>query len=900
MVLRVVVERVLVERRAGGMSTGPSSGAQPQSPSGFRSRDARGLRLPPLARLVHATVVLAAVGGTIAAVTLGAGVESADWVAFALLTACAATAQLFSVRLGRNHAFHTAVLFVAAGALLLPPELVVLMVVAQHLPDWIKERYAASIQTFNIANFAVNALAAWATAQAILHFSSAGRAQWALAGFAAAAVLVCTNHFLLATMLRVARGHSFRDSGLFSSASLATDLTLAGLGVALAALWEANPWIAPVLLAPIVLSQRSLTSLGLVRESEERLRAIFDSAAVGTALLDRDGRMIAANRALESLLGYGAAELAELPLRALTHPDDAAGELDLHAELLDGKRDEYRLEKRFIAKDGRAVWANVAVGLVRNADGHAEYGIATVEDITERREAEHAVRDSERRYRELFEHANDMIVIVDLDWRVVSVNSAFEHVLGYTREEARGMSMAELLTPEAQETARRQRDLKLSGGAERTTFEAEHVTKDGRRVLLEVSSRVLRENGEPVAIQGFARDVSERRRLEEELRQAQKMEAVGRLAGGIAHDFNNLLTAIGGYGGLALDRLKVGQTVERRDLEEIVRAAKRAAELTGQLLAFSRKQILQPKRVDVNELVRDLTRMLTRLIDADIEIRTDLERDLSAVKADPAQLEQVLLNLVVNARDAMPDGGRLTIATETVDVDGSGDDETVLPGRYVVLSVRDTGTGMDEDTRARLFEPFFTTKEVGKGTGLGLAMVYGFVKQSGGFVTVDTAPEQGTSFHIYLQPLDVEPFETGTLEPSAASSTPGSEVVLLVEDEEIVRKLIRQMLEQSGYRVVEARDGEEALRLAGDGLEHADLLLTDAVMPKLGGPALAERMAEAFPTLKVVFMSGYTEEAIVKDGVLRPGTRFLQKPFTAAQLERSVRSALDGTERAAA
>jgi len=774
LVVGLVVVGLLVERRSGGMTTGSAS------PSGFRSRDARGMRLPPLARLVHAAVVLTAVGGAIVAVTLGGGVESADWVAFALLTVCAATAQLFSVRLGRNHAFHTAVLFVAAGALLLPPELIVLMVVLQHVPDWLKERYAASIQTFNIANFAVDALAAWATAQAILHFSSAGRAQWALAGFAAAAVLVCTNHFLLATMLRVARGHSFRDSGLFSAASLATDLTLAGLGVALAALWEANPWIAPVLLAPIVLSQRSLTSLGLVRESEERLRAIFDSAAVGTALLDRDGRMIAANRALESLLGYSAEELAELPFRALSHPDDVAGELDLHSELLDGKRDDYRLEKRFVAKDGSVVWANVAVGLVRNANGHAEHGIATVEDITERREAEDA-----------------------------------------------------------------------------------------------------------------------RRRLEEQLRQAQKMEAVGRLAGGIAHDFNNLLTAIGGYGALALDRLQAGQPVERRDLEEIVRAAKRAAELTGQLLAFSRKQILQPKRVDVNELVHDLTRMLARLIDSDIEIRTDLERDLFAVKADPTQLEQVLLNLVVNARDAMPDGGRLTIATETVNVEDS-DDDAVPTGRYVVLSVRDTGTGMDEETRARLFEPFFTTKEVGKGTGLGLAMVYGFVKQSGGFVRVDTAPGQGTSFDIYLQPLEVEPLEVGAFEPAGATSSPDSEVVLLVEDEEIVRKLIRQMLEQSGYRVVEARNGEEALQLAGDSLERADVLLTDAVMPKLGGPALAERLAETYPTLKVVFMSGYTEEAIVKDGVLRPGTRFLQKPFTAAQLERSVRSALDGTERAAA
>jgi CheY-like chemotaxis protein len=370
------------------------------------------------------------------------------------------------------------------------------------------------------------------------------------------------------------------------------------------------------------------------------------------------------------------------------------------------------------------------------------------------------------------------------------------------------------------------------------------------------------------------------------------MEAIGRLAGGIAHDFNNLMTAITGYGELALQRLDSGHDPHRRDLEEIQKAADRATRLTRQLLAFSRKQVLQPVHIDLNEVVHDMEKMLARVIGDDVEIVTHFAPDLGGVQADRGQLEQVLLNLAVNARDAMPDGGVLTIETTNTDVDGySVADPGVVPaGHYVVLTVADTGTGMDDATRARLFEPFFTTKEVGKGTGLGLATVYGIVKQSGGFITVDSEPDQGAVFRIYLNRL--APTEA-VAERSAGAAPSGSETILLVEDDDAVREIATGILERNGYRVLAACDGVEALNELRETGEDIDLLLTDVVMPRLNGSALADRLVTERPPLKVLFMSGYAEAAIESDGTVRPGTDFIQKPFTASMLAAKVRDVLD-------
>jgi len=388
--------------------------------------------------------------------------------------------------------------------------------------------------------------------------------------------------------------------------------------------------------------------------------------------------------------------------------------------------------------------------------------------------------------------------------------------------------------------------------------------------------------------------MTERRHLEDQLRQAQKMEAVGQLAGGIAHDFNNLLTAILGSTQLLLHATPPGDG-RREDIEEIKNAGLRAAELTRQLLAFSRRQVLAPKVLDMNAVVSQMDKMLRRLIGEDVELVTQLARDLGPVSADPGQLEQVLLNLAVNARDAMPRGGRLTIETANVVLteEYSERHHRLPPGQYVLLAVSDTGVGMDEATQKHLFEPFFTTKEVGKGTGLGLATVYGIVKQSGGYIWVYSEPGHGTTVKVYL------PRVPGAAEPlPVAAATPelrrGSEIVLLVEDAAPVRSLARKSLESYGYTVLEAADGPAALDLAARHPRGIDILVTDVVMPGMSGRELAERLAPARPAMRVLYTSGYTDDAMVRQGVLRAGVAFLQKPFVPETLARKVREVLDG------
>ncbi|HWP34705.1 MAG TPA: response regulator [Thermodesulfobacteriota bacterium] len=388
-----------------------------------------------------------------------------------------------------------------------------------------------------------------------------------------------------------------------------------------------------------------------------------------------------------------------------------------------------------------------------------------------------------------------------------------------------------------------------------------------------------------------ARLRAQREALEAELQRAQKLEAIGRLAGGIAHDFNNLLTAITGYTELLLRRLG-GDDPVRRDLEQIAKAAERAASLTRQLLAFSRRQVLCPRLLDPATAVRNVAAMLERLVGEPIELVTCVEPDLGLVKADPAQLEQVLVNLALNARDAMPQGGRLTLEASSVTLDAarSGRDPALPPGRYVRLTVRDTGCGMDAETQAHLFEPFFTTKPLGKGTGLGLSVAYGIVTQSGGHIAVESAPGQGSAFSVYLPRADGADGEPA----GRREARRGSETVLLVEDEEVVRQLVREVLQQHGYTVLEARQGEEALELARGYAEPIDLLVTDVVMPRIGGCELARRLAEARPSLKVLYVSGYTGNALTCGDTPVEELAFLQKPFTPQALLAKVREVLDG------
>ena len=405
-------------------------------------------------------------------------------------------------------------------------------------------------------------------------------------------------------------------------------------------------------------------------------------------------------------------------------------------------------------------------------------------------------------------------------------------------------------------------------------------------------------NGEVDLFYTVSRDITERKLLEDQLRQSQKMEAIGQLAGGVAHDFNNLLTAINGYSSLALQRIEGNPTVKNY-LEEIKKAGDRAANLTRQLLAFGRKQILQPLAINLNEVVSDMNKMLRRLIGEDIQLAAKLDPDVGKVMADPGQIEQVLVNLIVNARDAMPRGGNLTIETRNVELDEDYGSKHVgvPPGKYVLLAVSDTGDGMSEDVRRRVFEPFFTTKEKGKGTGLGLSTVYGIVKQSGGNIWVYSEPDKGTTFKVYLP--QVEPKTRGPAEKAAeAAPRGGSETILLVEDEEVVRGLARRILEQAGYSVVEAGKADEALRFYEEHVGEIDLLLTDVVMPGMSGKELADQLKSQCPELKMLFMSGYTDEAIVHHGILDSSVEFIQKPFTPAGLIKRVRDVLDSNGRA--
>jgi two-component system, cell cycle sensor histidine kinase and response regulator CckA len=505
------------------------------------------------------------------------------------------------------------------------------------------------------------------------------------------------------------------------------------------------------------------------------------------------------------------------------------------------------------------------------------------------------VRASEERYRELVENAHDIIYSHDLEGNYMSINKAGELITGYTVQEALKLNFTDTIAPEFLQKAREMVKRKLAG--ERVTaYELEIIAKDGRRITVEVNTKLVYQDGVPVGVQGIARDASARKQLEDQLRQSQKMEAIGRLAGGVAHDFNNLLTAINGYSKLALQRLDDNSSI-RPYLEEVKKAGERAANLTRQLLAFGRKQILQPLPLDLNSVVTDMNKMLRRLIGEDIELTATLASDLKRIIADPGQIEQVLVNLIVNARDAMPTGGKIIIETANaqLDLEYTNHHVGVKPGNYVMLAVSDTGIGMNEETRARIFEPFFTTKDEGKGTGLGLSTVYGIVQQSGGSIWVYSEPNRGTSFKVYLPelPSHAEIREAHAKEDELLA---GSETVLLVEDDEVVRRLTQKILEQAGYKVLAATGGEEAMRLCSN--KHSiDLLLTDVVMPESSGKEVADRLSTLIPGLSVLYMSGYTDEAIVHHGVLDSNVKFIQKPFTPAALAKKVREILDANGR---
>lgn len=511
----------------------------------------------------------------------------------------------------------------------------------------------------------------------------------------------------------------------------------------------------------------------------------------------------------------------------------------------------------------------------------------------ERKRAEEKLLRSEESYRDLIENAHDIIYSHDLEGNYTSINAAVEHITGYTREESMQMNLSQIVVPAQLDRARDMIARKLRG-EKMTAYEVEILAKDGRVITVEINTKLVLQNGVPVGIQGIARDVTERKSLEEQLSQSQKLESLGRLAGGIAHDFNNMLTAINGYSEIILRKIGDSDPM-RKNIEEIKKAGIRAAMLTNQLLVFSRQQILQPEVIAINDAIAEISAMLERLIGEDIELATVFKASSGNVKADPGQLGQIVMNLAVNARDAMLNGGKLTIETDNVfvDQDYASQHVGVLPGAYVLLTVSDTGVGIPPELQERIFEPFFTTKEVGKGTGLGLATVYGIVKQSGGGIFVYSEVGHGTTFKIYL-PRVMEKSE-GPFPQTATKIEPtrGSETILLVEDEEQVRALSRQVLESYGYTVIEARDGIEALDVLESTGAHVDLLFTDVIMPRMGGRDLTEKLLTNMPDLPVLFASGYTGDTVVRHGELDTNVNFIQKPYSLDDLARKVRDLLD-------
>jgi PAS domain S-box-containing protein len=510
-----------------------------------------------------------------------------------------------------------------------------------------------------------------------------------------------------------------------------------------------------------------------------------------------------------------------------------------------------------------------------------------------RKRQEEALRASEARHRSLVESAVYGMYRSTLDGRFLDVNPALVQMLGYSSaDELLSVDMAREVYADPDQRAaviQAYNELGRLG-----TYELRWKRKDGHPITVRLSGTPFKnERGETLGFEMIAEDISERRTLEEQLRQSQKMEAVGRLAGGIAHDFNNLLTVIKGYSELMLDDLDQTDPL-RHEVDEIKKAADRAASLTRQLLAFSRQQVLAPKVLDLNLVVHNMDRLLHRLLGEDIDLFTVLEPGLGRVKADPGQVEQVIMNLAVNARDAMPQGGKLTIETANVDLDEAyaRDHAAVKPGRYVLIAVSDNGTGMPDKVKSRIFEPFFTTKEVGKGTGLGLSTVYGIIKQSGGYIWVYSEVGQGSTFKVYLPRVDVP--ADSPLSLSREPARRGSETVLIVEDEDGVRALVRQVLHKHGYNVLEARHGGEALLMCERHQGKIDMLLTDVVLQQMSGRELAERLLKLRPAMKVLYVSGYADDAIVHHGVLTAGMAFLQKPFTTEALARKIRYVLDG------
>jgi PAS domain S-box-containing protein len=649
--------------------------------------------------------------------------------------------------------------------------------------------------------------------------------------------------------------------------------------------------IIPAVVAPLVsyFVVRVLIHLDIAEEalrtSEEKYRLVVENANQGIVVV-QDGIPKFVNPKIVETSGYSTDELTSRSFIEFIHPDDRALVAERHQKRSKGEKLPDTYPFRIIDKDGNTRW--IEINSVRiDWDGRpATLNFLT--DITERKRAEAEIK----KLSSAVEQSIDGIAMTDPGLRLVYVNEAFAKMHNYSVKQMVGMKTAKLHSDDQMEEFKASLDQVNKQGS--WTGQIEHIKGDGTPFPTYTSLTLLKTTeGQPAGLLTVTRDITEQRKLEAQFLWSQRMEAVGHLAGGIAHDFNNMLTTIKGYADLRLMELDPANSLHA-DLCEIQKASERAAKLTHQLLAFSRNQILEPKVANLNDVLLETDKMLRPLIGEDIELVTLLAEDLANVKTDLSQIEQVLVNLAVNARDAMPNGGKLTLETANITVkkEYARNHVTVTPGKYVMLAVSDTGVGMTEEVRQHIFEPFFTTKEVGKGTGLGLATCYGIVKQCGGNMWVYSEPGKGATFKIYLPEVDHEA-EALPKRDEAELLPRGKENLLLVEDELSVRRVAARVLRALGYTVLEAENGDDALRVASENHAEIHLLLTDVVMPQLGGKPLAERIISHRPETKILFFSGYAGSTIAPHGILDAGLAFLQKPFSPARLACKVREVLD-------
>jgi PAS domain S-box-containing protein len=645
-------------------------------------------------------------------------------------------------------------------------------------------------------------------------------------------------------------------------------------------------------------------SLSQTLSEEGRYRLLIDAITdYAIFMLDPTGVVASWNPGAERFKGYSAGEIVGEHFSKFYTAEDRAAGLPQLALRIASEEGRFEREGWRVRKDGSRFWAHVVIDPIRDPAGNLVGFAKITRDLSERREAENALRRSEEQLRLLVQGVTDYAIFkLDAEGHVSSWNPGAERIKGYTPDEIIGEHFSRFYTPEDLAQGVPALGLETARTEGRWEIEGWRVRKDGSRFWAHVVIDAIHdESGEVIGFAKITRDITERREAQraledarEALFQSQKMEAVGQLTGGVAHDFNNLLTVI--LGGLDTIRRSKPEETHKigRALDMSLHAAQRAASLTSRLLAFARRQPLEPTPTDLNILVRNMTELLHRTLGEDVELEGVLVPRLWVAEVDQNQLESAILNLAVNARDAMPGGGKLTVETGNVLLDEryAAADSEVTPGQYVLVSVSDTGVGMDRETLARVFEPFFTTKELGRGTGLGLSMVYGFVKQSGGHVTIYSEPGQGTTVRLYFPRYLAAEGASGEEERQLAPAGGGDETVLVLEDNDDVRGYSVMTLKDLGYRVLEACNGEAALAILRQADQNIDLLFTDIVLPGLSGRAVAEEARSFRPDLKVLFTTGYSRNAIVHHGRLDPGVQLISKPFTFDQLAEKVRQVL--------